>query len=71
MAARVKATAEQSFSNRIEEAIVAALGEDLEPADRMKLLAVAVRFLAVKAKIVTGEHGSAYLEEDDDDADSL
>ncbi len=67
MAARGKVTAEQSFSARIEEAIVQALGESLEPADRMKLLAVAVRFLAVKAKIVTGEHGSAFLEDEEDD----
>ncbi len=56
----------ETFQAQVERALVQALSMALEPADRIKALAVAVRYLAVKNKLVTGVHGSAY---DDDDLD--
>lgn len=65
MAKTAKAPTE--FQAQVEDALVRALADgDMEPSDRIKVLAVAVRFLAVKSKLVTGEHGSAYLDDDDD-----
>ena len=67
MSPATKPATTPSFQNQVEEAIQAALVAPLEPADRIKVLAVAVRYLAVKAKLVTGEHGSAFDDDDDDD----
>lgn len=66
MAAKPPRVETLSFQAQVEAAIQAALVSDLEPADRMKLLGVAVRYLAVKSKLVTGEHGSAFDLEDED-----
>lgn len=56
----------ETFQQQVEHALVDALSMNLEPADRLKALAVAVRYLAVKNKLVTGLHGSAFDDDDDD-----
>ncbi len=61
-----------STAQRFEEAVEAALTLELnaiasmEPTEKIKLLAVATRYVAIKARLVTGEHGSGFGDDDDD-----
>lgn len=57
-----------SFEEAVEAALIEMLGRELEPADRIKALAVSVRWAAVKARLVTREHGSGF---DDPEIDDL
>lgn len=56
-----------TFEDAVEEALKDMLTKDLEPADRIKALAVSVRWAAVKARLVTREHGSGFDDPDLDD----
>lgn len=59
----------KSFTDTVEDALMGMLKQDgLEPADRIKCLAVSVRWAAVKARLVLPEHGEGFL---DDDSDSV
>lgn len=59
-----------TFDSEVERALTAALawgaetGEDRER--RLKALAISVKWCAVKAKIVTAEHGSGFADDDED-----
>lgn len=59
-------------AQRFEDAVEAALTRELdgiarmEPTEKIKLLAVATRYVAIKARLVTGEHGSGFDDPDDD-----
>jgi hypothetical protein len=54
----------KSFEERIERAIAKMLQLELEPKDRIQLLAVAVRWAAVKGRIILPEHGSGFEDPD-------
>lgn len=48
----------------VERAISSGLGNQMTTAERTALLAVAVRYLAVKNKLLNPEHGSGFEEDD-------
>ena len=58
----------ESFEQSVERALIVALEgiAGLDPGDKIKLLAVASRYVAIRARLTTGEHGSGF-----DDADDL
>ena len=55
---------QRGFEVSVEEALTRELKHiaNMEPAERIKLLAVATRYVAIKARLVTGEHGSGFDE---------
>ena len=61
-------TAAQRFEESVEQALITALNGIglLEPGDKIKLLAVASRYVAIKARLVTSEHGSGFGDLDDE-----
>lgn len=60
----------KSFEKAVEEALIQALEGigHLEPTDKIKLLAVASRYVAIRARLVTDEHGSGFGPSLDDDS---
>lgn len=52
------------IEDTIEQAIGDTLKKELTAEERIKCLAVAVRWVAVKNKIVTGEQGAGFEESD-------
>jgi len=63
-----KKASEQRFEEAVESALITALNgiAALEPTDKIKLLAVASRYVAIRARLTTSEHGVGFLEDDDD-----
>ena len=62
------ASTAQRFEDAVEEALTRELNAiaSMEPTEKIKLLAVATRYVAIKARLVTGEHGSGFADLDDD-----
>jgi hypothetical protein len=56
---------QRGFEESVERALTLELKSiaNMEPAERIKLLAVATRYVAIKARLVTGEHGSGFEED--------
>lgn len=52
----------KTFETAVEEALIEALEgiSGLEPSDKIKLLAVASRYVAIRARLTTEEHGSGF-----------
>ena len=48
------------IEDAVEEAIASSLKKELTAEERIKLLAVAVRWVAVKNKIVMGDQGTGF-----------
>lgn len=63
----------QTFENAVEQALITALNgiAALEPTDKIKLLAVASRYVAIRSRLQTEEHGSGFADLDNDDLDKL
>ena len=60
-------TKAETFETAVERALIVALNGigELEPGDKIKLLAVASRYVAIRARLTTGEHGSGFEDADD------
>lgn len=70
---RTNGTKPQTFESAVERALITALNgiSALEPTDKIKLLGVASRYVAIRARLTTAEHGSAFLDDPDEDLDKL
>ena len=63
----------ETFEQSVERALIVALEGigGLEPADKIKLLAVASRYVAIRARLTTADHGSGFEDPDGLDLDKV
>lgn len=56
---------EDDYTAKVDRAVIDQMEKQMDDAEKNKAIANAIRWAAVKGKLVLKEHGAGFLEEDD------